>query len=182
MTVKIKDGINTEKAAEDIRVMLRKSYEEEEFVVYTPEQLLSQLKNILGAIKILLSGIAAISLVVGGIGIMNSMFTSVLERRREIGIMKAVGAKNRDILLLFLIESGMIGLIGGLIGIGLGISVAKSVELIAAQLGFSLLSVGLDYGVMIFMLLFSFSVGMASGVIPAYQAAKLKVVDALRYE
>ena len=182
MTVKIKDGIDVEKAAEDIRVMLRKSYEEEEFVVFTPEQLLSQLKNILGAIKILLSGIAAISLVVGGIGIMNSMFTSVLERRREIGIMKAVGAKNRDILLLFLIESGMIGLIGGLIGIGLGISVAKSVELIAAQLGFSLLSVGLDYGVMIFMLLFSFSVGMASGVIPAYQAAKLKVVDALRYE
>jgi len=182
MTVKIKDGIDTEKAAEDIRVMLRKSYEEEAFAVYTPEQLLSQLKNILGAIKILLSGIAAISLVVGGIGIMNSMFTSVLERRREIGIMKAVGAKNRDVLLLFLIESGMIGLIGGLIGIGLGISVAKSVELIAAQLGFGLLSVGLDYGVMIFMLLFSFSVGMISGVIPAYQAAKLKVVDALRYE
>ena len=182
MTVKIKDGIDTEKAAEDIRVMLRKSYEEEEFVVYTPEQLLSQLKNILGAIKILLSGIAAISLVVGGIGIMNSMFTSVLERRREIGIMKAVGAKNKDVLLLFLIESGMIGLIGGLIGIGLGISVAKSVELIAAQLGFGLLSVGLDYGIMIFMLLFSFSVGMISGVIPAYQAAKLKVVDALRYE
>jgi len=182
MTVKIKDGIDVEKAAEDIRVMLRKSYEEEEFVVFTPEQLLSQLKNILGAIKILLSGIAAISLVVGGIGIMNSMFTSVLERRREIGIMKAVGAKNRDVLLLFLIESGMIGLIGGLIGIGLGISVAKSVELIAAQLGFSLLSVGLDYGVMAFMLLFSFSVGMISGVIPAYQAAKLKVVDALRYE
>ena len=182
MTVKIKDGIDTEKAAEDIRVMLRKSYEEEEFVVYTPEQLLSQLKNILGAIKILLSGIAAISLVVGGIGIMNSMFTSVLERRREIGIMKAVGAKNKDVLLLFLIESGMIGLIGGLIGIGLGVSVAKSVELIAAQLGFGLLSVGLDYGIMIFMLLFSFSVGMISGVIPAYQAAKLKVVDALRYE
>jgi len=171
-----------EKAAEDVRRMLRKTYEEEQFVVFTPEQLLSQLKDILGAIKILLSGIAAISLVVGGIGIMNSMFTSVLERRREIGIMKAVGATNRHVLLLFLIESGLIGFIGGVIGVILGITVAKSVELIAAQLGFSLLAVGLDFAVIIFMLLFASFVGMISGAIPAYQAAKLKPVDALRYE
>jgi len=182
VTVKIKDGIDIEKAAEDVRRMLRKTYEEEQFVVFTPEQLLSQLKDILGAIKILLSGIAAISLVVGGIGIMNSMFTSVLERRREIGIMKAVGATNRHVLLLFLIESGLIGFIGGVIGVILGITVAKSVELIAAQLGFSLLAVGLDFAVIIFMLLFASFVGMISGAIPAYQAAKLKPVDALRYE
>jgi len=182
LVVKIKKGIDIKKAADDIKRELKRTYNEEEFAVFTPEQLLSQLKQILDVIKVLLSGIAAISLVVGGIGIMNSMFTSVLQRRREIGIMKSIGATNNQILLLFLTESGLIGLIGGLAGIILGTSLAKSVEFIASYLGFSLLSISFDFKVTFSMLLFSFIIGMLSGFIPAYQAAKLKPVESLRYE
>jgi len=156
--------------------------DEKEFSVYTPKQLLDQLSSILGAIKIILSGIAAISLVVGGIGIMNSMFTSVLERTRQIGIMKAIGATKKDILSLFLIESGLIGLGGGLIGVILGITTAKIVEVVAFNLGFSLLVIKLDFLLIGLVLFFAFFIGMISGAIPAYQAASLKPVDALRYE
>ena len=182
LVVKIKDGIDIEKAADDITRILKRTYNEEEFVVFTPEQVLNQLEEILNVVKVLLSGIAAISLVVGGIGIMNSMFTSVLERRRQIGIMKAVGATKNQILFAFLVESGLIGLGGGVIGVLLGFSVAKSVEIVAKLMGFGLLYITPDYKVMIPMLLFSFFVGMISGIIPAYQAAKLSPVEALRYE
>src|SRR3989344_2078118 len=180
--VKVKDGIDVEEAAEDIKRELQKHYEEEQFTVFTPKQLLSQLKSILGIVTFLLSGIAAISLVVGGIGIMNSMFTSVLERTRVIGVMKSIGATNKQILVMFLVESGLIGLIGGILGVVLGISIAEIVEIIAANFGFSLLAITLNFKIIVFMLLFSFGIGMISGVVPAYQAAKLKPVDALRYE
>ena len=180
--VKVKDGIDVEEAAEDIKRELQKHYEEEQFTVFTPKQLLSQLKSILGIVTFLLSGIAAISLVVGGIGIMNSMFTSVLEKRRDIGVMKSIGATNKQILVMFLVESGLIGLIGGILGVVLGISIAEIVEIIAANFGFSLLAITLNFKIIVFMLLFSFGIGMISGVVPAYQAAKLKPVDALRYE
>ena len=182
LAVKIREGLDMEKAGEDIKNKLKKTMDEKEFSVYTPKQLLDQLSSILGAIKIILSGIAAISLVVGGIGIMNSMFTSVLERTRQIGIMKAIGATKKDILSLFLIESGLIGLGGGLIGVVLGITTAKIVEVVAFNLGFSLLVIKLDFLLIGLVLFFAFFIGMVSGAIPAYQAASLKPVDALRYE
>ena len=128
-----------------------------------------------------LVGIAAISLVVGGIGIMNTMYTAVTERTKEIGIMKATGAKNSQILLLFLFESGMLGLFGGAIGVALGFSISKSIELIAFQIFESfLIKASFSPLLLIGSLLFAFIVGAASGVFPALQAAKLKPVDALR--
>ena len=128
-------------------------------------------------------GIAAISLLVGGIGIMNTMYTSVLERTREIGTMKAVGAKNSDILFLFLFESGLLGLVGGAIGVGIGLGLGKTAEYIATvQLGTNLLQASTDSWLIFGALLFSFIIGALSGVLPAMQASKLKPVDALRYE
>jgi len=133
------------------------------------------------AVNIIVIGIAAISLFVGGIGIANTMFTSVLERTKEIGTMKAIGAKNSDILSLFLIESGLLGLTGGIIGASLGIILALSVSEIAnAALGTTIIQVSISWPLVFVAITFSFVVGIGSGVIPALQASKLKPVEALR--
>ncbi len=154
-----------------------------DFTISTPEELLASFSAILNIITGFLVGVAAISLLVGSIGIANTMFTSVLERTKEIGTMKAIGAKNSDILLIFLIESGLLGLIGGVIGVLLGLGIAKSVEFIAVnQLGTNLLSAATPYWLIIGSLLFAFLIGAVSGVVPARNAAKLNAVDALRYE
>lgn len=114
---------------------------------------------------------------------MNTMYTSVLERTKEIGTMKAVGAKNSDVLLIFLFESGLLGLIGGTIGVLLGIGLGKGVQLIATNaLGTNLLQASITFPLVAGALLFSFLIGTLSGVLPAMQAARLKPADALRYE
>ncbi len=151
------------------------------FEVVTASQILEQINQILGVMQIVLVGIAAISLVVGAVGIMNSMYTSVLERTKEIGIMKSIGARNPDILWIFLIEAGLIGLVGGVLGTVLGTGMALAIGPIAKQAGFPLI-VQVEWTVLVIGLLFAFIVGMVSGILPAYQASKLKPVDALRYE
>ncbi len=154
-----------------------------DFTILTPQELLASFGIILNIITAFLVGVAGISLLVGSIGIANTMYTSVLERTREIGTMKAVGAKNRDILLIFLIESGLLGLIGGITGVLLGAGISKAVEIIAINsLNTTLLKAAMPAYLVIGCLAFAFLVGSLSGVIPAYQASKLKAVDALRYE
>ncbi|MEM5814387.1 MAG: FtsX-like permease family protein, partial [Candidatus Aenigmatarchaeota archaeon] len=119
---------------------------------------------------------------VGGVGIMNTMYTSVQERTRQIGIMKAIGATNEDIQLIFLVESGLLGLVGGAIGCVLGILMALGVQYAAAIAGYGMLKASITPWLILFALGFSFLVGMASGTLPARQAAKMKPADALRYE
>ncbi len=185
--VKTKKGYNPENVAEDIKRKLRKERNEgegqETFTVQTFSQLLETFTSILDVVQAIFIGIASISLIVGGIGIMNTMYTSVLERTKEIGTMKAVGARNSDILLIFLIESGMIGLMGGFIGLALGMGMSKAVEYVVVNIyGIGLLKITFDPATILSVLLFSFVVGSISGVLPAMQASKLKPVDALRYE
>ena len=109
------------------------------------------------------------------------MYTSVLERTNEIGIMKAVGAQNRDILYIFLIESGLLGLVGGIVGALAGLGISLFISNIANQaLGTDLFRVAVSYPLLIGAVLFSFIVGIISGVFPARQASKLNVVEALR--
>lgn len=182
IAVKVQSGENLDQVADKIKRDLKRAKDNELFEVYTPEQLLAQLNSVLGVVNIVLAGIAAISLLVGGIGIMNAMYTSVLERTRDIGIMKAIGARNSDILLLFLIESGLIGLVGGLVGVIIGLLMAFSVQGVASQLGYPLLKVTISWWLVFFALSFAFFVGVISGILPAVRAAKLKPVDALRYE
>ena len=111
------------------------------------------------------------------------MYTSVLERTKEIGTMKAIGARNRDILTIFMIESGLLGLVGGIIGIVVGYGAGKIIEYIAAvALNTTLLQVSFPWYVTLGTILFAFLVGSASGFLPAWQASRLKPVDALRYE
>lgn len=180
--IHLQDGIDMEKTARDIKAKLKRSRDNENFEVFTPQELLRQLGTILGIVQIVLGGIAGISLVVGGVGIMNAMYTSVMERTRDIGVMKATGAKNSDVLTMFLIESGLMGLIGGLVGVVLGTLVAFVFGKIVVQLGFGLILIKIEWNLAIFALLFAFFVGVISGTLPAFRAARLKPVDALRYE
>ncbi|MFH1325354.1 MAG: ABC transporter permease [archaeon] len=185
--VKVSSEFEPGKVADDIKRKLRKERGEKEgeetFDVQTSEQLLQTFQNVFGVIQSVLVGIAAISLLVGGIGIMNTMYTSVLERTKEIGTMKAIGATNNQILLLFLFESGLLGLVGGFIGTGIGIGLAKTAEYFAAQaLGSDLLKASMNPLIFVGALSFSFVIGSLSGLLPARQAAGLKPVDALRWE
>lgn len=147
------------------------------------EELTRNIQSVLSGIQAFLAGIAGIALVVGGVGVMNTMYTAVVERTREIGILKAVGAKDSQVLLLFLFESGLMGLAGGVLGLltGFGVAwVATAIvsQVVQAQVAFSpVLSFGLALGV----LLFAFLVGALAGVFPAIRAARLPPVDALRY-
>jgi len=187
LIAKTTPGIDPKRSAESIEKTLRKSRDVEEgsedFYVQTTDEIMDSFNNILLIVQIVLIGIAAISLLVGGIGIMNTMYTAVLERTKEIGIMKAIGARNSSIMILFLIESGILGLVGGIIGVGIGMGISKSVELIATSaLQSKLLQAYFPWYLIVGSLLFSFIVGSLSGVFPARQAAKQKPVDALRYE
>jgi putative ABC transport system permease protein len=180
-------GEDPNRVAEEVEKDLRKSRNleegKEDFSIQTPEQFAESFAVILDIVQIVLIGIAAISLLVGGIGIMNTMYTSVLERTKEIGVMKAIGARNRHIMLMFLIESGLYGLGGGLVGIIIGIGFAKLVGVIFSQLvGPAFLLIEIDWLLVLGALLFSFLVGCLSGIAPARKASKMNPVDSLRYE
>ncbi|PIV01763.1 ABC transporter permease [Candidatus Shapirobacteria bacterium CG03_land_8_20_14_0_80_40_19] len=155
------------------KIML-KNFEEDEFSVADQSQILSSINSILGTLTIALSGIAAISLIVGGIGIMNIMIATVTERTREIGLRKAVGATPRAILLQFLFEAVILSCLGGLIGVLLGGAITQAInQFFPAKVTF--ISVFLAFGV-------SFAVGIIFGVTPARRASKLSPIEALRYE
>jgi len=179
--VQVKESADIPQLQENIEQELERKRGDTNFQVLTASQILEQINQVLGIMQIVLVGIAAISLLVGAIGIMNSMYTSVLERTREIGIMKAIGARNKDILTIFLIESGCIGLVGGILGVLLGTGLALAIGPFSKNVGFSL-SITVEPLVILFGLCFAFVVGIIAGILPAYQASKLKPIDALRYE
>ena len=183
---KVSSGKDARVIAESVKKELRKERNlkkgNEDFTVQTFEELIESFQKILYVVQAVLIGIAAISLIVGGVGIMNTMYAAVLQRTQEIGILKAIGARNSSILALFLIESGLLGLFGGIIGTGIGIGIAKVIETIADKWGLGVLKVYFPWYLILGIVLFSFSIGAISGVMPAMRAAKLKPVDALRYE
>jgi putative ABC transport system permease protein len=147
-----------------------------DFSVFNQTQLLDAASSISAALTLLLGGIASISLVVGGIGIMNIMLVSVRERTREIGIRKAVGARGRDILAQFLIEALTLSLLGGVIGIVVGLGVSALIGQLAGW-GFQF-----EPSTLVAAVVFSLAVGIVFGVWPARQAARLDPINALRYE
>ncbi|MBU0957200.1 MAG: ABC transporter permease [Nanoarchaeota archaeon] len=185
--VQIKDGEDMElvsKKAERKLMRARDLTEDTlDFSILTPTEILETFNTILLILTFFLVGIGGISLVVGGIGIANTMYTSVLERKKEIGTMKAIGATNPDILYIFIIESGILGLLGGILGLLGGIAIAKIVEaVVAASLGSGILRASLHPALLIGCISFAFLIGIFSGFLPSKQASALRPVDALRYE
>ncbi len=185
--VQVSEGEQPAVVAENIKTAMRRDRGlkkgEENFGVQTFESISNTFDTIFLIVQAVIFGIAGISLVVGGIGIMNTMYTAVVERTKEIGIMKAVGAQNRDVLLIFLFESGLLGTAGGALGVVVGMSFTKIIEIIARTvLGSTLIRAVFPTYLIVGALLFSFMVGAVSGVFPALRASKLKPVDALRYE
>jgi putative ABC transport system permease protein len=153
----------------------------DDFTIFTQQDFIATAETVTNVLTIFLGGIAAISLLVGGIGIMNIMLVSVTERTREIGLRKAIGARKRDIMIQFLTESSLLSLIGGLIGVAFGWSLAMLVAAIAQASGTELsASVSLD--AILMATLFSAAVGLFFGLYPAKRAADLQPVEALRYE
>jgi len=143
--------------------------------------LAGQISTITGTLSFVLGGIAGIALLVAGIGIANTMYMAILERTKEIGIMKAIGATNRNILEIFLIEAAIIGLAGGAIGVGLGTVMSKILGLALESYGMPLKTV-VTLQLALIGLGFSVVVGVVSGFMPARKAARLNPIEALRYE
>ena len=164
-----------------LRVRHRITLGPDDFTVFTQKDFVATAQLITGTFTIFLGGVAGISLLVGGIGIMNIMLVSVTERTREIGLRKALGARKRDILIQFLTESALLSMFGGIIGIGVGWLLAFAVNKIAEASGTPLNpTVGLQ--AVLLATLFSAAVGIFFGIYPANRAAKLEPVEALRHE
>ena len=183
--VQATDFSTVQAASDEISQILRTRHRTQvgldDFTVFTQQSILSTAQTVTGVLTIFLGGIAAISLLVGGIGIMNIMLVSVTERTREIGLRKALGARKRDILIQFLVESSLLSLFGGIIGILFGWLIAFTVGQIAAATGTNFTPV-VGLNAILLATIFSAAVGLFFGIYPANRAASLEPVEALRYE
>lgn len=182
----VQPGFAPSEVQKDIEKNLRRSRDvdedEEDFTVSTQEELLESFNSILGVVRGVVIGIASISLLVGGIGIMNTMYTSVTQRTREIGVMKAIGATNRQIMVIFLLESGIIGLVGGVLGVVTGLGVSVLATFGATQATNIQINPFISPALIVGSLIFAFLIGTISGILPARRAAGLPPAEALRYE
>ena len=182
--VELKDKDKIIETKEDIEKLLRQRRDvkegNENFEVSTPESALKSINDILQGVQIFIVIVASISIFIGLIGIVNTMTTSVIERRRDIGIMKSVGARNEHIFLQFFIESSMLGLVGGLVGVFFGVMIGfGGVYALNNWLGTEL-GLNLDFILISASLVGSFLVGGIAGIVPAMKAARQNPVEALR--
>lgn len=187
INVEAKDEKSIEKLKENIEDLLRARHnisdpENDDFNLVTQGNAQDMVSMVTGLLSLLLSSIAAISLIVGGIGIMNIMLVSVTERTREIGLRKAIGAKNSDILKQFLFEATILTLFGGLLGIAIGISLAFAGLLLAHFFGYPNWKLIVSPEIIILSFAIAFVIGIIFGLYPAQKAAKLDPIEALRYE
>lgn len=192
ITIQIKDVDNLDTAMEAIekKLMIARhvlSEEKKDFSLTSNAQMQETRAEMMSSMTTFLTAIAAVALLVGVVGVANSMFTSVLEKTKDIGIMKAIGARNSDILLIFLLNAAIIGLIGGLLGVMLGVVLAGFLPALMGESGGMMARLASGGGALSLRILgvglgISITMGIISGIVPALQASRLKPVDALRYE
>jgi putative ABC transport system permease protein len=181
ITVRVRDGENMKAVEEEMRQLLRQrhrlqAYQEDDFWIRNLSEMLQAEEESSRILTMLLAAIASVSLLVGGIGIMNIMLVSVTERTREIGLRMAVGARGRDILTQFLVEAVTLSLIGGMIGIVLGVGGAYAIAYLAAWRTL------INAQAILLAFCFSATVGIFFGFYPARKASLLNPIEALRYE
>lgn len=184
ITAKVKDVSIASQTAQDIEVILRERHDirkngQDDFAVTTIKEAQETVQTVFGAIEILLLVLASISLVVGGVGIMNVMFVAVTERTSEIGLRKAIGAKSGDILWQFLIEALVVALLGGFVGIVIAESILFGIFAILPSFGY-VLTYTFSFQTVVQALLFSISAGLIFGVYPAWRASKILPIQAIR--
>jgi len=173
----VDEGFDTEEVANRIEFVLASMHkvplDDKDFTLITPKFIEDQVNSILGTLTLFLGAVSGIALVVGGVGISNTMFVSVMERTKEIGVLKSVGAQNWQIERLFLVEAAMIGLVGGIMGVLFGIMVVLLLGVFGINATPSIPTVLISF-------IIAMSVGMAGGFIPARNAAKIPAVEAMR--
>jgi len=173
-----------EEAAEKLLIFRHLTEDNQDFRITSAKAMQETMSDVTQTMSLFLEAIAAVSLLVGSVGIANTMFTSVLEKTKEIGIMKSIGAKNGDIMMIFLLNAAIVGLIGGIIGVCLGTAISS----LLPMLGMRIMGMGGEVTtvvtpmLLIYAVLLAVGIGVAAGVVPAHRASKLKPVDALRYE
>jgi putative ABC transport system permease protein len=176
------DVVDTVGTAIEKKLMISRHINKEadrDFSVTALKSMAATVTSMVSSMSLFLGAIAAVSLIVGAVGIANTMFTAVLEKTKEIGTMKAIGAKNRDILMIFLFNSAMVGFVGGILGVMLGSVVSAGLQ---TMMGNMASGGGVSPKLIVEGLVLAVLIGVTSGVVPAYRASKLKPVDALRYE
>ena len=166
-----------------LRIVHHVNEQNQDFTVASPEVIQERISMITNTVTLFLGGIATISLIVGGVGIANTMFTSVSERTRLIGVLKSIGMTNGEIMKVFLIESALMGLIGGVIGSVIGFGASKVISgFVFSGPGGAGVSTYVSSSMVILVIVFSIAVGAVSGIFPARRASKLQPIEALRYE
>ncbi|OIO20091.1 MAG: hypothetical protein AUJ23_00845 [Candidatus Magasanikbacteria bacterium CG1_02_32_51] len=186
MRIKVNTAENVDQAVESVEQILRDRHnigtgESDDFSVRSAAQGLDAISNITNALKFFLVAIASLSLIVGGFGIMNIMLATVQERTQEIGLRKAIGAKSRQIIFQFLVESMVITFLGGAIGIIFGVLISVVVAKTAQNMGYSW-DLVITFGSILLACGVSVGIGLLIGIIPARRASKLNAIESLRYE